>query len=424
MAKVIAYCTSNSQYVELIKKLKASCEEFDIKIMTREYDDRGTWELNCAIKSEFILDMLRSFPGDTLVYIDADAVVKKPLDLDFGGMDFGCYFLNDELLSGTLFFHSNERTIDFVAEWVRDQKQDPNVWDQKVLQATLESYQKILQETTDGTDSLKIMKLTASYCKIFDNINHKDVDPVIEHFQASRKEKRDRKIGSCELPKKARIQPDGSITLLHSRPKDVKFLDKHFKRRHPNLERWLPDLETLDEADLDYSGKIGYIVGKGPSLDSLGPDDFDDDGPIIAINEALTKLEQLNIPNPTYLVQDPALREFANLQRATAILEDSICGLYRKYPNKLQYSQPGMGLPRGVLSAIVAIRILQQWNVTSIVLLAFDACVNQDTNYAKIVGYESSDKKRDPRRFLKHKPMLVKNLAGTAYSFRLAGKIY
>jgi len=412
MPRVIAYYTMGSQYEQLIEKLKASCEQFDVKINVRGYDDRGTWEQNCAIKSEFILDMLRSFPGETLIYIDADAVIKKDPELfRIFDADFGCHFLGGELLSGTLILNATNATIDLVSEWNRLQKEDTSKWDQKVLQEAF----------NDLRDSIDFHELPASYCKIFDNVLHKDVDPVIEHYQASRKVKRDRKIGTIKLPKSARSQPDGSIVLLHKRPADIKFMDKHFKRGR-GLYRWVPDLETIEEADLDFSGKTGYIIGKGPSLDVLNPNDFPEDGPIIAINEALFKLEELYLPNELYMVQDPALREFAKPTKTTIILEQTICGLYRQYQDKLQYDREHMGLPRGVLSAIVAIKILQLWKIEKIVLIAFDACMNNNTEYAKVVGYKSSDKKRDPRRFLKHKKMLIQVLAGTSYDFQLAGK--
>ena len=411
MPRVIAYYTHESQYQQLVKKLEVSCEKFGVACYTEGFVDRGKWEHNCAIKPEFILGMLKKYPGETLIYIDADAVIKKQPELfKTFDMDFACHFRRNQLLSGTLFFNSNERTIALVEAWVKKQQEDPNIWDQKVLQRTLREF------------DVDVFQLPATYCKIFDAQDQKG-DPVIEHYQASRKIKRERKKhDDCPLPKQAKGLPDGSIILTHERANDIKFMDLNFKRRHPNETRWLPVLTTLEEANLNFKGQTGYIIGKGPSLDKLSPNDFDDTGPIIAVNEAIFKLEQLDLENQTFLVQDPALREFAKPTKITVILEERICGFYRIYPNKLQYSRINMGLPHKVLSAIVAIRILKQWGVTRIVMLAFDACINEDTRYAKIVGYPS-DEIRPAKRFLGHKPQLIKNLADIDYSFRLAGKM-
>ena len=415
MYRVIAFYTKDTQYEELVNKLTISCQKFSTLWHTEAFKDRGKWEHNCAIKPEFILEMLHQYPDETLIYIDADALIQRQPELfeTFDG-DFACHYRNGELLSGTLFFKSNAKTIELVRRWFEKQQEDPNIWDQKVLQEVIKDSQDL---------GLELRELPATYCKIFDARDQFGL-PVIEHFQASRKvkaERRKRKEGRCNLPKNARIQPDGSMTLLRRKPKDIAFMDQNFKRRHPSEMRWFPELETMEEAALDFEGKTAYIIGKGPSLDRLSEGDFKEDGPIIAINESIIKAEELDIPNPLFLIQDPSLREFAKPQRSTLILEESIRGLYRLHPKKIQYSRKGMELPPKVLSAIVAIHILKSWNIAKIIFISFDACINQNTGYAKIVGYASNDKKRNPDRFLKHKAMLLKNLGNMSHSFRLAG---
>lgn len=58
---------------------------------------------------------------------------------------------------------------------------------------------------------------------------------------------------------------------------------------------------TIDFKDL-YKGQTIWIVGKGPSLQYLKKRDIGP-GPVITINEALIKVEELDLPNPIYSMQ-------------------------------------------------------------------------------------------------------------------------
>lgn len=51
-----------------------------------------------------------------------------------------------------------------------------------------------------------------------------------------------------------------------------------------------------------YKGEIMWIVGKGPSLQYLTKKDIGE-GPIIAINESIIKIEGLDLPNPVFSMQ-------------------------------------------------------------------------------------------------------------------------
>lgn len=57
----------------------------------------------------------------------------------------------------------------------------------------------------------------------------------------------------------------------------------------------------IDFKDI-YKGQTIWIVGKGPSLQYLKKEDFGQ-GPIITINQAIIKVEELDLPNPTYSMQ-------------------------------------------------------------------------------------------------------------------------
>jgi len=51
-----------------------------------------------------------------------------------------------------------------------------------------------------------------------------------------------------------------------------------------------------------YKGQAIWIVGKGPSLQYLTKEDVGS-GPVITINEAIIKIEELDLPNPIYSMQ-------------------------------------------------------------------------------------------------------------------------
>ena len=83
------------------------------------YESRGSWVANCAIKPEFVAEMLEIYSED-LLYVDADAILHRSVhELDHVIADIGAHYLMDrELLSGTLFFRNNEKVKKLVDRWV------------------------------------------------------------------------------------------------------------------------------------------------------------------------------------------------------------------------------------------------------------------------------------------------------------------
>lgn len=53
-----------------------------------------------------------------------------------------------------------------------------------------------------------------------------------------------------------------------------------------------------------YAGQVGYIVGKGPSLQWLTAGCFSHPAaPVVVLNDAILKVQELNISNPIYSLQ-------------------------------------------------------------------------------------------------------------------------
>src|SRR5690606_22645415 len=100
--------------------------------------------------------------------------------------------------------------------------------------------------------------------------------------------------------RRVRIHRDGSFSVSRISSKARDDLNARFVQLEP--DRWLPSYAAKNLKDLEstFSGKIVYIVGKGPSLDLIEKLPIQD-SPVICINEAIHKIEELEISNPIFV---------------------------------------------------------------------------------------------------------------------------
>lgn len=189
---VISYYTLGTPYEQEVEGLKQSVRELELDHDIRGVDSLGSWERNCARKARFVLDMARQHDRPVL-WVDADAVIRRPPLLLAGAEpDFAVYRAHGwQLASGTVYFNRTEPAQALLAAWVRHCEAEPGVWDQIHLDTAWE-------EVT-ATRPLRTMWLPQTYTKIFDaapdsdgpvGATHANHEPVIEHFQASRRLKR------------------------------------------------------------------------------------------------------------------------------------------------------------------------------------------------------------------------------------------
>jgi hypothetical protein len=175
----VGYFTENTPYEEEIRNLEKTLDHFKIPKDLVGVPSQGSWQSNTQYKAYFIKQMLiRHYPKNIL-YLDADARVQQyPVLFDQMDADLAVfYWHNKELISSTLYFANNAKTSELIERWITCCFENPNIWDQKVLQY-------VIQESKDL--NLKIYMLPPSYCQIFDLMQHEG-DPVIEQFQASRR---------------------------------------------------------------------------------------------------------------------------------------------------------------------------------------------------------------------------------------------
>ena len=408
---VVAFYTENTPYEQEIENLRTSCNALGINYHFEGYETRGKWVLNAGIKPEFIWEMLHKF-DERLLYIDADAIIREyPILAEEIDCDIAAHIMaGGSLLSGTVIFDNNDRVKSLVNEWVARTRKDPGIWDQKTLHETIVHHGPRL--------GINFKELPQEYTKIFDKPWG---EPIIEHFQASRKlrklvnESIIKGVPSEVNNQRIRVHVDGSFTISRKNREAETYLDNNFARIKGEL-RWIKstnppmDIELLRDV---FKNKKCYLVGKGISLDYISSDVFEDkDVPIIAINEAIHKIEELDLLNPVFcLQQDAGLRNRCLPKKAALIISTNAQHWYAELKNKYIYNPRKLNTIRSHLSVICAIELLKSFDVTTLKMISFDACVNKDTDYAKCIGHPSK-RGGDPDRFLKHRRYIDKHTKG------------
>ena len=179
-----------------------------------------------------------------------------------------------------------------------------------------------------------------------------------------------------------------------------KYMDKHFVRIN-NQRRWAKKSSIWNLKDR-YVGQPCHIVGKGPSLDDIK---IIPAGPIIALNEAVIKIESLGLPNRLFGTQiDPWLGRMYAPKQATMLLVPKTAQFY---PNNSYVINPfELGLLRGYLSALFAVNIAKHLGCTELNFWAFDACVTGNCDYANCIK-DTAWSKGQPFRFIKTKRKIL-----------------
>lgn len=187
---VVSFYTKNTLYQLEVQNLIESCEKFNIEFSIEGVDSFGSWELNCAYKPFFILQKIKQLKKPIL-WIDADGIfVAEPSIIPEFDCDFATRVHADcdknhpsKVISSTIFINHTEAAIQLLQQWAEECKKqliDPSrseeFWDQIALRDVLEKTEA------------NVKALPLSYAKIFDHPC--DEIPVIEHYQASRRFKK------------------------------------------------------------------------------------------------------------------------------------------------------------------------------------------------------------------------------------------
>lgn len=174
---------------------------------------------------------------------------------------------------------------------------------------------------------------------------------------------------------------------------------------------------TLDLLLDEYKSKIGYIIGKGPSLDKLTKNDFSDPGVVLCCNDSVHHILSLELEQSIYLVQcDP---DAGTIDVSIPVIIALTCTqLYLEkdevyYGGKKEFGDMYIS-PVGCL----AIASAKLFGCNKLIMMGFDGAFGGSCEYADIIGYSSTKHSRgmQSRRFKDHKSRLLKNIGDIPYT--------
>ena len=189
---LVSFYTVGTSYEEEIKKLEVSLKKYKIPYHFFPCNPVGTWRGNLNHKSEIILKAFDMFPGQDIVFVDSDAIVRKRPKL-FTELsrkhdhDMAAHFhkystsvKDGSLLSGTLWFANSQRSRRLVRLWHKIGVEQPTVRHQHCLNIAINDLK------AEGVET-DVFHMPKEYTQVFDYPGNKPADAVIEHFQASRR---------------------------------------------------------------------------------------------------------------------------------------------------------------------------------------------------------------------------------------------
>ena len=177
---VCAFYTPN--YLPQISSLKASLEAQGINHFLKRYEPRGGWEANTRLKPVFVDYCLQKFTGTDIVYLDADAVVRKPLAA-FANMTSDVTMLfHPTKANGKWYLRISAGTV--AVRNTPGGRKFAALWKAGEAKSTITTVDEdLVYMAFADMAGVSITVLPPEYYKIFDAPGS---DPTIEHFQASR----------------------------------------------------------------------------------------------------------------------------------------------------------------------------------------------------------------------------------------------
>ncbi len=194
---IVGYFTRNTFYEDHAELLVKSLVKYDIPYYVEGIDGLGSWVANVNYKPAFIKRMMNKFPKYNIVYVDCDAEFfgypklfgKIQTNIAVHRFDRSHFYKSlsgFEILSGTIFLRNTDETYELIERWEKECKRHPHRWDQKSLEKVLDGF----------------YNLPEAYCMIY-NITHKIERPIIVHYQASRRVRKNK----GRLPKSRLQEP-------------------------------------------------------------------------------------------------------------------------------------------------------------------------------------------------------------------------
>jgi hypothetical protein len=177
---VCAFYTPN--YLPQIASLKASLDALGINHFLKRYEPRGGWEANTRLKPVFVDYCLSKFTSTDIVYLDADAVVRKPMTA-FANMTSDVTLLfHPTRANGKWYLRISAGTV--AVRNTPGGRKFAQLWKAGEAKANVTTVDEdLVYMAFADMAGVSITVLPPDYYKIFDAPG---TDPTIEHFQASR----------------------------------------------------------------------------------------------------------------------------------------------------------------------------------------------------------------------------------------------
>lgn len=129
-----------------------------------------------------------------------------------------------------------------------------------------------------------------------------------------------------------------------------------------------------------YRGQTAYIVGRGPSIENLSLAQFGP-GPVISLNQAIVKVEEMGLNNPVYSMQKDGVADGEVVPQSATLLVHSreSEGSFLGYSPRYVFDNPkDFDLTTTAPSVMSATAMAKMMGCDRVVYLCCDACTNGD----------------------------------------------
>ncbi|KUO65718.1 MAG: hypothetical protein APF80_12555 [Alphaproteobacteria bacterium BRH_c36] len=180
--RYVVSCFYTPNYLAQVTSLKRSLEAHGINHFLKRYERLGSWESTTRLKPVFLDYCLKKFPDHDVLYLDADAVVRQPLTFFDDIRSDICLLFHPTVLynkhylrisAGTVYCRNTDGGRRFARLWMAQEEKC----------SALNVDEDMIYMAFGDMQGISITVLPPEYYKIYDNPG---LDPVIEHFQASR----------------------------------------------------------------------------------------------------------------------------------------------------------------------------------------------------------------------------------------------
>jgi len=134
-----------------------------------------------------------------------------------------------------------------------------------------------------------------------------------------------------------------------------------------------------------HTGQTATVVGRGPSLLTLGPTAFTT-GPVLALNHSILEVRKLRLPNPLYSMQKDGCLVEPQPPETLILSTAQSRKCFSSYPSRYVIDVHKLGMPTWGMSATFAVGMAHVMGCSRVRFLACDGFTNGD--FRTVVGDE------------------------------------